>query len=238
MEHCLTAVVPGKPFIAVTLNYRLAAWGFITSMEVAGTGNTNLGLRDQRLALHWIQENIRAFGGDPNKVTIWGESAGAMSVGYHLIAYGGRDDGLFRAGILESGGPITPSLVNITQMQNSYDLLVAQTNCSQSPDSLQCMRELPFETLNAVLNNTQNVAGSASTSSFQFSSPVVDGDLIRDWGSVQLNRSQFVKVAILAGTNTDEGASFGPVGINTTEQFSEYLTSQSSSFNIYLHVIF
>jgi cholinesterase len=81
------------PFIGVSINYRLQAWGFIFGKEIAEEGSTNLGIRDQRLALHWVQENIAAFGGDPTKVTIWGESAGGFSVGAHLVAYGGRDDG-------------------------------------------------------------------------------------------------------------------------------------------------
>lgn len=58
-----------KPIIGVSIGYRLAAWGFLSSLQVQGSGNTNLGLRDQRLGLHWIQENIAAFGGDPSKVT-------------------------------------------------------------------------------------------------------------------------------------------------------------------------
>lgn len=84
----------GKPIIGVSIAYRLGPWGFLASQEVTGSGNTNIGLRDQRLALHWINENIDAFGGDKNKVAIWGESAGAGSVGFHLTAYNGRDDGL------------------------------------------------------------------------------------------------------------------------------------------------
>jgi carboxylesterase type B len=72
----------GKPIIGVSINYRLSLWGFLYSNEVVGEGITNLGLRDQRIALQWVQENIAAFGGDPEKVTIWGESAGAASVGF------------------------------------------------------------------------------------------------------------------------------------------------------------
>ena len=60
-----------KPMIAVSFNYRLTAWGFLYSSAIQDAGVTNLGFRDQRLALHWIQENIAAFGGDPAKVTIW-----------------------------------------------------------------------------------------------------------------------------------------------------------------------
>lgn len=100
------SVEANKPMIAISLNYRLYAFGFLWSKEVAANGTGNIGLRDQRLALHWIQENVAAFGGDPAKVTLWGESAGGISIGRHLVAYGGRDDKLFRAAILESGGPL------------------------------------------------------------------------------------------------------------------------------------
>lgn len=93
----------GKPIIGISLNYRLAGWGWLWSEEIVAQGIANLGLRDQRLALHWIQENIHAFGGDSKKVTIWGQSAGAVSVGNHLLAYDGRNDGLFRAAISQSG---------------------------------------------------------------------------------------------------------------------------------------
>lgn len=89
----------------VSINYRLGVWGFLNSPQILAEGNTNAGLLDQRLAFRWIKENIAAFGGDPNKITLWGESAGAQSIAYHLLSYDGRDDKLFHGAILESGGP-------------------------------------------------------------------------------------------------------------------------------------
>jgi carboxylesterase type B len=91
-----------KPIIAVVPNYRTMSFGFMASKEVAAAGVGNIGLMDQRLALRWVQENIQAFGGDPNQVTIGGESAGGSSVGYQMVANKGQNDGLFRGVIMES----------------------------------------------------------------------------------------------------------------------------------------
>ncbi|KAF2476336.1 alpha/beta-hydrolase [Lindgomyces ingoldianus] len=95
------------PIIAVSMNYRLgkAQPRFLQSPQILAEGSSNTGLLDQRLALRWIQENIEAFGGDPSRVTIWGESAGAQSIELHLNSYGVRDDGLSHATIMESGDP-------------------------------------------------------------------------------------------------------------------------------------
>lgn len=79
----------GTPIVAVSFNYRLSAFGFLSGGEATEAGISNNGYRDQRLALQWVNENIAAFGGSPDKVTIWGESAGAMSVTAHMFAYNG-----------------------------------------------------------------------------------------------------------------------------------------------------
>jgi cholinesterase len=97
-----------KPIIVVSLNYRVGGWGFLGSKEMAAADVLNIGLFDQRLALQWIEENIAAFGGNPEKVIIAGESAGAFSVGYHLTAFDGKNDGLFRSIIMESGNALRP----------------------------------------------------------------------------------------------------------------------------------
>jgi len=80
----------GTPIIAVSFNYRMAAFGFLSGPEVQAAGATNLGFRDQRLALWWIKENIAGFGGSPDKVTLWGESAGATSINAQLFAFNGK----------------------------------------------------------------------------------------------------------------------------------------------------
>lgn len=211
------SVTIGKPIIGVSANYRLSALGFLSSAEVAGSGNTNLGLRDQRLALHWLQENIGAFGGDHSKVTIWGESAGAFDVGSQLLAYGGRDDKLFRAAIMESGSPIAIKAQNGTQSyQPLYDQIVQQVGCYNEIDTLQCLRTVPISQLNNVIKN------APYNTSFE---PTIDGDFIEKFTSVQLADGEFVHVPIISGFNTDEGTLFAPYGINDDAGFLHWLES-------------
>lgn len=206
----------GLPIIAVSVNYRLGGLGFLSSREVSESGSSNMGLRDQRLGLQWIQENIAGFGGDPSKVTIWGESAGAASVGLHLTAYNGRDDGLFRGAIMESGNPIFYGKQNRSKVfQNSYDALSAITKCNTTADSLECLRSLPLGELNNALNT------SAMATAWY---PQIDGDIIHRHSSEQIADGAFVHVPIILGANSDEGTAFAIKGINTTQDFLDVLT--------------
>ncbi|GME58085.1 Carboxylesterase [Neofusicoccum parvum] len=204
----------GKPFIGVSLNYRLSAWGFLMGEEVQDSGNTNIGLRDQRLALEWVQENIAAFGGDPSKVTIFGESAGAMSVGFHLVAYGGRDDRLFRGAIMQSGAPVYYTRLNdSSQFEPKYQSFLSATGCAD----LSCLRALPYADLNKAINQTQFINWG----------PAIDRDLIQGLTSTQLLAGKFIKVPVISGANSDEGTAFGPSGIDTEADFVNALTSLS-----------
>ncbi|KAK9880890.1 hypothetical protein WA026_013217 [Henosepilachna vigintioctopunctata] len=91
-----------RDVVVVVVNYRLGAFGFLSTEDDVITGN--FGLKDQQLAIKWVHKNIRAFNGDPEKVTIFGESAGSASVGYQLLNK--KNQGLFRGAIMSSGSPL------------------------------------------------------------------------------------------------------------------------------------
>ncbi|ROW05085.1 hypothetical protein VSDG_00587 [Cytospora chrysosperma] len=205
----------GRPSIVVTMNYRLQGWGFLAGQELSDQGLLNLGIQDQRLALRWIQDNIEAFGGDRRKVTIQGESAGAASVGFHLLANGGRDDGLFSAAICQSGGPYYfGSFTPAAQSELLYASILNATNCTNADDTLQCLRAAPFETLNTAFTGSLFL-------------PVIDGTLVPEYTSTALANGRFVKVPLLIGANTDEGKIFAGLGVNTTEEFAGYISQQT-----------
>ncbi|KAK8132118.1 hypothetical protein PG999_000291 [Apiospora kogelbergensis] len=214
------SVKMGKPMIAASMNYRLHAWGFLFSEELRAAGAGNLGFRDQHLAIQWVRDNIAGFGGDPQQVTIWGESAGARSVGAQLLAYGGRDEGLFRAAIMQSGTGYETDFGEVDvpgqTWQQYYDTLVSKTNCAGAADTLQCLREVPTWDLSNILN---------STTSPSFTSPTVDGDFIQGPRWQLVRDGKFVHVPLIIGTNFDEGTAFGQKGINTTAQWEAYLRS-------------
>lgn len=91
--------------IVVSMQYRLGPLGFL-SLGSDSSAPGNAGLLDQQLALRWVHDHIADFGGDPQHVAIFGESAGAASVGYHLLSRGSDD--LFQSAILQSGSPLSP----------------------------------------------------------------------------------------------------------------------------------
>ncbi|KAF5376472.1 hypothetical protein D9615_008628 [Tricholomella constricta] len=170
------SIAIGAPAIFVSMNYRLTGFGFLGGREVKNAGVGNLGLQDQREALRWVQKYIGAFGGDPTKVTIWGESAGAISASLQMVANNGNTEGLFRAGFLQSGSPIP--VADITHGQKYYDAIISQTGCSSSSDSLACLRTVPYKTLKAAINQSPGILDYQSLNLAWL--PRADGTFITD----------------------------------------------------------
>ena len=132
--------------VVVTVNYRLGALGFLAHPALTGSGGQapgNYGLADQQAALRWVHDNIADFGGDPAKVTIAGESAGAISVCDHLVAP--ESAGLFRAAILQSG-PCQAQAALPAAEKISVDY-AARAGCPNRPSVQQCLRGLPPDRL-------------------------------------------------------------------------------------------
>ncbi|KIJ19263.1 hypothetical protein PAXINDRAFT_70400 [Paxillus involutus ATCC 200175] len=221
------AISLGVPAVYVSMNYRLTSFGFLASQEVKDAGVGNLGLRDQRLALHWVQKYICAFGGDPTKVTIWGASAGAMSVGLQMVANDGNSDGLFRAAFMQSGSPLPVG--DILGGQKYYDALVSETGCSSASDTLQCLREVPYETLLDAMNQSPNLFSYQSlVMAWQ---PRADGVFLTDDPQKLVQQGLVADVPFVTGDCDDEGTlfSFSTLNVTTTSplrtdtQFEEYI---------------
>ncbi|KAK7461949.1 hypothetical protein VKT23_008382 [Stygiomarasmius scandens] len=194
-----------KPVVFVSINYRLNTFGFLSS-SLVNAKDLNAGLLDQRQAFAFIQENIAAFGGDPEKVTIWGQSAGAGSVESHFLYPSSRP--LFRAGIGESStGPFksSPPASTYDKPNMPFRRLLDATGCPFGPTSLSCLQQVPFETLmgvtNGMIDNTLNgqlwqpsIGPKGSFATAQASKVIESGD--------------FLHLPYLAGTNVNEGAGF------------------------------
>jgi len=129
--------------IVITVNYRLGALGFTAHAEMmAESGTTgNYGLQDQRAALRWIRSNIVGFGGDPGRVTIMGESAGAVSVLHHMVL---PKSDLFSRAISMSGYEVTWSLDRAYTTAEHY---IAAAGCDQAASKLECLRAAPLKKL-------------------------------------------------------------------------------------------
>ncbi|KAH8917913.1 alpha/beta-hydrolase [Atractiella rhizophila] len=198
--------------VFVSINYRLLSLGFLGGKALLDEGNVNLGHQDQRLALSWVHDNIAAFGGDPSRVTIFGESSGGASVWAQVHAYGGNNNGLFRAGIVESIGFLTLRSADYAPYQASFDALLLNSTCantinSTASEQLQCLRH------NVTAHDLITAVQTWATGT------MIDGDFL-PYGSSTVKAvpaGKVAKVPILVGCNTDEGASFGRKGTNTTD---------------------
>ncbi|KAJ7819333.1 Alpha/Beta hydrolase protein [Mycena olivaceomarginata] len=190
--------------VVVVLQYRLGLFGFLAGQEIKDNGALNAGLLDQDFALRWVNKNVRAFGGDPEKVTIWGQSAGAGSVLQHVVARNGKTSPrLFRAAITSS--TFLPSQYKYDGKIPStlFNEVASQAGCNGTLP-LDCLREVDSATL-ADININIILAGFAGTFTF---SPVVDGSFIKQSPTDALSQGTLNTDILLSVNNANEGALF------------------------------
>ncbi|KAK5127523.1 hypothetical protein LTR85_006862 [Meristemomyces frigidus] len=212
----------GNNIVVVNFNYRVGPYGFLASEEIMADGSVNNGLKDQRFALHWVQRYISHFGGDPNHVTLGGDSAGAQSVNLQVTAYGGRDDGLFHATAAESQS--FSALRTVGASQFMYDNLVIRTNCVSSIDTLACLRSLTAAQLQEQNFNTP-FPGAQNPPLYMYG-PTLDFDFITDYTYRAYAQGRFVKVPAIAGDDTNEGTIFTPKNTSTIGESDTFIQDQ------------
>ncbi|KAJ7166861.1 sterol esterase [Mycena filopes] len=218
------SIATGHPVIIVTPNYRISAFGFLGGQEVGDAGVSNLGLRDQILALEWVQEHVAAFGGDPSRVVIGGPSAGAMSTALLLLENKRFEPtALFRGAFMLSGSPTTTG--SLADGQPHYDELIAANNCTQAKDTLECLRKAPFDTFMASVNHTTNVFSFSSAQNIW--RPRVDGEIVVQNPLLSVLEGRYAKVPIITGDMDDEGTLFSlsNTNITTNDEFLAYIHS-------------
>jgi para-nitrobenzyl esterase len=198
----------GQNVVVVTINYRLGPLGFLShpllSKESVHGVSGNYGLLDQIAALKWVRNNIKAFGGNPDLVTVFGESAGAMSIADLMVSP--LAEGLFQRAISESGtfGDAYP--VNredtVTKAETTGREIEAKLGCSTAPDVLAAMREKTADEVVKVAFTGYDPNGGTKMR------PVIDGWVIPEnpWAMFSAGKQQ--KVPLLIGTNANEGTIF------------------------------
>ena len=189
--------------VVVTLNHRLGVLGFMSSRETQQeSGNANYGLQDQQQALRWVRANIRAFGGDPGRVTVLGNSAGSFSTCLHLASPASA--GLFHRAILQSGPCIRLGAQTLAQARDRADEFAAKVNCPAGAGQLACLRSLSPDALIAASPDGLDTLRVANPWG-----PVADGTLLPGRVSAAIRDGQFNRVPVLLGTTADEGRFVG-----------------------------
>ncbi|CAN2388274.1 Acetylcholinesterase tetramerisation domain, partial [Pristimantis euphronides] len=200
-----SVLVATENIIVVSLNYRLGALGFL-----AFPGNTkapgNAALFDQRLALQWVHENIAAFGGNPESITLFGESAGSASVGYHVISAGSHS--YFRRAIMQSGTPTADWAFNSHERSRRMSLQLAKNlNCPTEhvDEAISCLQKADAKGIidKQILTETQYTLTHFV--------PVLDNDFITDIPK-NLVKDSITDIDILIGVTKDDGSLFGIFG--------------------------
>jgi carboxylesterase type B len=196
--------------MVVTFNYRLGVFGFLGLPGLSAAGDGNYGFMDQNAALRWVQRNISAFGGNPARVTVGGESAGGWSVCGHLVSPTSR--GLFSQAMIQSGSCYSRPWEQTVAASTSFAQAVGCTNLATAAS---CLRSAPEAKLLTASTSFQPLLTSGTSI---FPQPL----------AAAVAAGNFARVPLVNGSNRDEGRTFAAGYIGSTR--SDYLAWLSTTF--------
>ncbi|KAH8085217.1 Alpha/Beta hydrolase protein [Filobasidium floriforme] len=248
-----------SPVILVTLNYRVGIWGWPGGAEAAAAGASMLGLQDQLLALKWVRQNIQSFGGDPEKVTVFGESAGAISIGLHLInpELVAASNSSSASNATLPAGNSTTSAVNATGPQpvsvdtplfhaailqsgspSSYPLSNSSVSRQAFYDGVVQLAgcgnstEGSFECLRQVNQSVLLNASNTVLAQNPYAvayGPSIDGRLVTGSPTELIAEGAYVHIPTIAGDVLDEGTIFVPPTISNETAFQGFVEAAFES---------
>ncbi|KAJ6476185.1 para-nitrobenzyl esterase, partial [Mycena sanguinolenta] len=200
-----TLLAANQDIILVSFNYRTNVFGFPGSPDLPLVGN-NLGFLDQELALLWVRDNIAKFNGDPDQVTIMGQSAGAQSVSYAISRHS-PGNAPFRAGIMLSGAQVSTSPIPSFMSFNNFS---AAVGCTQAPGParLACLKQVPASTIRSFTNGP--TSGSFA--------PVVDDVTVFSDPLERIRTGLTARVPFIIGNTQNDGSVFA-VGLTDLSAF-------------------
>lgn len=235
--------------LAVSFNYRTGPFGFLPSALTAREGLLNLGLRDQQALFAWVRENIAAFGGDPENVTIMGLSAGGHSVGHHVMYYGNSSTPApFQKAILESGATTARAVFYPTHPRHLVQfrefLVAAGVEGVPEREVFDALRKLDGKKLNDASKKVWVKYTDSVTWPFQ---PVIDGPnalsnsshvnssttdaVIPDLPLNSWRHGHHLRIPVLTGFNTNEGTMFIPPKADTNKDFRSFFAELIPGFS-------
>ncbi|XP_028849406.1 neuroligin-2a isoform X4 [Denticeps clupeoides] len=193
--------------IVVTMNYRLGVLGFLSTGDQSAKGN--YGLLDQIQALRWLNENIGHFGGDSERITIFGSGAGASCINLLILSH--HSEGLFQRAIAQSGSAISSWSINYQPLKYTK-ILARKVGCTygETADLVDCLRRKNFREL-----VDQDIQPARYHIAF---GPVVDGDVVPDDPEILMQQGEFLNYDILIGVNQGEGLKFVDDGATESEE--------------------
>lgn len=199
------ALAEAEDVVVVTLQYRLGALGFLAhpALRDEGTTSGNQAILDQQMALAWVRDHAAALGGDPDRVMLFGESAGALDTCIHLAAPASA--GLFSSALVESGACVVGTLAEAERDGLSTSGQIGCTTLDPAA-SLACLREAPAEVLSLLAGDL----GFDDTWGHLLWGPIVDGTVLPEDPIVAFRAGRHAGVPVMVGSNANEGELFTP----------------------------